>query len=90
VSGFCSRHQGHDAGCRLCNLPEVTQSDWDPLPAARHVADVTPLGVLRDLGKILAGVAVLLGTAALYGVLTALGLLALPVAIGCAVVRGLR
>jgi hypothetical protein len=60
------------------------------LPAARHIADVTPLGVLSDLGKILAGVAVLLGTAAMYGVLTALGLLAMPVAIGCAVVRGMR
>jgi hypothetical protein len=60
------------------------------IPAARHVADVTPLGVLHDLGKILAGVAVLLGTAAMYGVLTAMGLLAMPVAIGCAVVRGMR
>jgi hypothetical protein len=60
------------------------------IPAARHIADVTPLGVLRDLGKILAGVAVLLATAAMYGVLTALGMLAMPVAIGCAVGRGLR
>jgi hypothetical protein len=60
------------------------------LPAARLVADVTPLGVLSDLGKILAGVAVLLGTAALFGVITALELIALPVAIVCAVVRGLR
>jgi hypothetical protein len=60
------------------------------VPTASHLADVTPLGVLHDLGKILAGVAVLLGTAALFGVLTALGLVALPVAIGCAVVRGLR
>jgi hypothetical protein len=60
------------------------------IPAARHLADVTPLGVLHDLGKILAGVAVLLGTAAMYGVLTAMGLLAMPVAIGCAVVRGMR
>jgi hypothetical protein len=60
------------------------------IPAARHVADVTPIGVLHDLGKILAGVAVLLGTAAMYGVLTAMGLLAMPVAIGCAVVRGMR
>jgi hypothetical protein len=60
------------------------------IPAARHLADVTPLGVLHDLGKILAGVAVLLGTAVLYGVPTALGMLAMPVAIGRAVVRGLR
>jgi hypothetical protein len=60
------------------------------LPTARHLADVTPLGVLSDLGKILAGIAVLLATTAMYGVLTALGLLAMPVAIGCAVVRGMR
>jgi hypothetical protein len=60
------------------------------IPTARLVADVAPLGVLSDLGKILAGVAVLLWTAALCGVLTALGMLAMPVAIGCAVVRGLR
>jgi hypothetical protein len=60
------------------------------IPTARLIADVTPLGVLSDLGKILVGVAVLLGTAALYGALTALGLLAMPVAVVCAVGRGLR
>jgi hypothetical protein len=60
------------------------------IPAARHLADVTPLGVLSDLGKILAGVAVLLATAALFAVITAAELVAMPVAIGCAVVRGLR
>jgi hypothetical protein len=54
------------------------------IPAARLIADVTPLGVLHDLGKILAGVAVLLGTAGFYGTATAIAtpfvLAAIPIA----------